>query len=413
MSKKTLILLVILILYPIISFGYTQIGTNTLQCNSVSDCNNAIATAPEGGTVVVSNGTYTLSSAGAITISKGIAFQAQTAGLVTFNISWNNSGWSIDGAIRVIESKSESAKINGFVFQAGGGSAHAIPIAIRDNSGKPVMIFNNRFVCNEYDSRVMILVDARGGVIFQNTFQNNSTDRTKQAIWLVGGPNDWKTADTLGSRDANGDRNVYIENNIFNDHIDQAIDMDAFSRTVIRYNTFNDGGFVTHGCTSDQNNPWVPQRPRHFEIYKNNFHYIDGSTNGYGYQDYNIFLRSGSGVIHSNTFETPSGKASAKAWLEDTERCGLCSSYPCTQQLGRGHNGSSEITEGIWIWANSGFSFSLQGRDTATFFTEGRDFFNYQKPGYSTYSYPHPLRGQGAESSESINSPTGLRVLGN
>jgi hypothetical protein len=418
MRKQTIFILAIFILgifilIPNIAMSYSSCGTNCYECNSVTDCNSAISACSEGGTVQVSSGAYTLDSAGDITINKGIVFKAKNSGSVTFNVAWNNGGWSHDGAIRVSESKNYNVEISGFVFQASSGASHTIPIAVLDNSGKPVLIHDNNFISNNYDTRVHILMASRGGVIYSNTFLNNSTDRTKQAIWLVGGPSDWATASTLGIKDANGDRNVYIESNIFNDHIDQAIDMDVDSRTVIRYNTFNDGGFVTHGCTSDQNGPWAPQRPRHFEIYNNTFNFIDGAASGSGYQDYNIFLRSGSGVIHGNTFNTPPGKASVKGWIEDVDRCGVCSAYPCTRQLGRGHDGAGEITEGVYWWNNTGFSYNSNSSITDSYFQSGRDYFSLTKPSYSVYPYPHPLRSGLTGAILQPASPAGLKVIQN
>ena len=97
-----------------------------------------------------------------------------------------------------------------------------------------------------------------------------------------------------------------------------------------------------------------------------------------------------------------------------------CTTYPCLHQIGQSHNGSSPVTDPLYIWNNTGTGVpelpGLQdynpdecGRNsrTSTWVQLNRDYVvGSPKPGYTKYRYPHPLTGSGSRPS----APTNLRV---
>jgi hypothetical protein len=51
----------------------------------------------------------------------------------------------------------------------------------------------------------------------------------------------------------------------------------------------------------------------------------------------------------------------------------------------------------LYLWGNSNNNVSLGGDswlDCAAWFKDGRDFHIKPRPGYTPYTYPHPMRVQ-------------------
>src|SRR5258708_3170524 len=98
--------------------------------------------------------------------------------------------------------------------------------------------------------------------------------------------------------------------------------------------------------------------------------------------------------------------------------------YPAARQVGQGWSASSTatyghpvvtgdgtgvVTEGVWIWNNIGAATSDpsfiglndnvqdqcgNGQVISNYVVKGRDYFLAAKPGYTPYTYPHPLHAK-------------------
>jgi hypothetical protein len=238
-------------------------------------------------------------------------------------------------------------------------------------------------------------------------------------------PNNWTAAPFYGANDTTGTANIYFEENqVIN--VQEALDIDDNCRGVIRYNTFRDATAGTHGADTS------PYGVRHFEIYNNTFTFAGNSLLNQW-----VFIRGGSGIIADNVMPDIPTKSEIKIQIQNLRR--NAGPYPCwdngwpaPHQIGQGHNGSTSVVEGLYIWNNSGggkqtpFAENFApdqcsgGVDVNTHVQSGRDFFvGTPKPGYTKYRYPHPLRsstgdgGSGGDtpSAEAPSVPQNLRIV--
>lgn len=147
-------------------------------------------------------------------------------------------------------------------------------------------------------------------------------------------------------------------------------------RVVIRNNAFTDVSVDMHGTPGNVGARW-------WEIYNNTF--TPGPNNSYC-----INLRAGSGVVFGNTV---SGGGS---------HCGMCeedTGYPADYQIGRGLNQTSDPA--YFGTGQTGLTLSPDAGDAAGsgvgagMVTLGVDVISGTRPGYTAYTYPHPLNGGG------------------
>ena len=100
----------------------------------------------------------------------------------------------------------------------------------------------------------------------------------------------------------------------------------------------------------------------------------------------------------------------------------ITNGYPCLDQIGRATDASSteiqpQKAEPVYGWGNTynGSTCNLQprfftpcasgGASNADQMLEGRDYYNYTKPGYTPYTYPHPLTLEGLVDTSSPTAP--------
>jgi hypothetical protein len=211
----------------------------------------------------------------------------------------------------------------------------------------------------------------------------------------------------------------------------QALNLDDNSRTVVRYNTFNNSGIGSHG---QETSPWGV---RHYEIYNNTFIFSASGNTPYGNTyplnlNYWFEIRGGTGVAFNNIVPDISSQAwGAKAtWLmydlniQRTSNDVSCqTSYPSARQVGQTWIGSGGYSypgasldgtgysmDPLYIWNNSGGSNAQSpsladypdqcgnGQLVANYIVAGRDYIlGTAKPGYTPYTYPHPLRTGGSQ----------------
>ena len=109
----------------------------------------------------------------------------------------------------------------------------------------------------------------------------------------------------------------------------------------------------------------------------------------------------GSGVIFNNhkTGSTNLGAGSISLYEED-------SGYPALYQVGRGKN---QVLDPAYVWGNDS---SMSVGSASSNVQEGRDFYQSAKPGYTPYTYPHPLvAGVSTGTTPAPQAPTNVRVV--
>ena len=230
---------------------------------------------------------------------------------------------------------------------------------------------------------------------------------------------------------------VYIEDNTFMNSVYVAVDdIVAGGRMVFRYNTLTNSFFATHGTETSDRYRGV----RSYEIYNNTLTYPIDPVTGAGAWAFGLYLRGGTGVIFNNTFtgfvsaiimanyRSPGLNQTSPIWglCDGTnawdENVGLQTGYACLDQVGRGTSdllvGSSptpawphQVSQPLYGWANTWNPVhnnpgALMGSQSAVI-QENRDYFtNTPLPGYTPYTYPHPLTLTGPLPSP----PTSLRL---
>jgi hypothetical protein len=159
---------------------------------------------------------------------------------------------------------------------------------------------------------------------------------------------------------------------------------------------------------------------RHFEIYNNSFRFPDKTCEEGNFSLSNInqyiWIRGGTGVIFNNSMENLTSscwgdKIEVKMSIrgaEDVRPQGTCEDthYIVPNQLGQNNDGESNFTDPIYFWDNTGtISISAnwawgnpcEFNSFDSFFQWGRDGINSDgtggtaKPGYTPFTYPHPL----------------------
>lgn len=401
-------LLTALSLSPVASTAAT-INASSCSQTHVSD---AISSAANGDTVLVPAGTCSWSG---LSISKPLHLKGAGVGKTNITISGNTVTKQSGGIIRVSD----------FTFSKSGGGTGSKGFTVTGSwkNAQPVVFQNNAFTIS--NSGLFHLNVAGGVIIAGNSFTADWDDSFIQPKDSNDSERSWASADTLGTRDTNGILNHYIENNTFYGGTNQGIDCDDSARCVYRYNTLTYSSFNTHGLDTS------PQGVRHFEVYNNKFLHL-GGTSQIANQSWAIWIRGGTGVIFNNQVADLAGsywgnKAELKLSIrgaEDVRPQGVCSNvkYPVPRQLGQSHNGSTYVTDPIYIWGNTG-TLAIDagwnwgnpcGLSFSNFFQWGRDAVNTgsAKPGYAAYPYPHPLTQSGSTPPPpaSLPAPSNLQL---
>ena len=234
---------------------------------------------------------------------------------------------------------------------------------------------------------VLLVVNKASGLIDHCSFTGGgASEMIHNEGWGASSIAGWLENIVPGSDDA-----LYIEDCSFNNY---ALTSPYFwgcsgiqsyygARTVIRYNTFN-------YCQIDQHGTPGMIGARWWEIYNNTFNIPVGTPANQS--DY-IAIRAGSGVIFNNTKTggTNLGSGSLRLYEEDA-------GYPALYQIGRGKD---QAYDPAYCWGN--FKNCVSGSANVVL---GTDFFLAQKPGYTPYTYPHPLTNVAAAAPAPAPAPT-------
>lgn len=385
----------------------------TIQANSAStaDVQTAIDAASDGDTVTIPNGSATWSSVISTTkqiIIRALNYTPTSGGTMTRNVTITNNGGT-SPLITMVSGNSYHVQISGIRFNEGTGTGNHVRFS---GSGTKIPRLND---CSfEVEQRNGTSSDAccvcwlsLGGIEWNSYYEGlaaGSTDGVGPdgTSRVINSPRNWATASTMGTADTDGSVNIYLEDSTAT-NVGQFPDVDVHGRAVVRYCTL-DGAIYgqTHGFTSGTN------QGRHVEVYNNTFSVTNQNRNHAGRY---YWCRAGTfvftdNVVNNSSFPGEYGNVSQLV-VGDTDSPGT---YPMARQPGYGHNGTTDVSDPIYIWNQSGaraYSYGFaNGWDSIV--VVDRDIFvnNGAKPSYTKYTYPHPLRsdagGGAGESGGSI-----------
>ncbi|MCK5150029.1 hypothetical protein KAJ87_03845, partial [Candidatus Pacearchaeota archaeon] len=364
-----------------------------LSC-SQEHVQDAINEAVDGDIVQVPVGSCTWS--GKVTVDKGITVRG--AGIGKTNIT--NYGFDItDGT--------DNLRISGFEFNNSilirGDPCIYVGGYHSSDGVRNFRIDNSRF--NDYPTP-MLIQGYSTGVIDHNSFYGSS-------VIFADGIGVWGDNDAAWTRDVGlgTDDFVFLENNIFDnngDEIGHVVTSSHGGRFVFRYNTIRENGHRildpvdVHGNGHGSNN----RGGMVFEIYENTF--IRDSLG----MSRAIRLRGGTGVVFNNIFDETVDVYDEHIELTDyragkyqpmspntcasAEFCPIVDGgegHPCCDQIGRGRD---QVNEPLYTWGNENHNEIAVTPTVPSVVSEyiqvNRDYYvGIEKPGYTPYTYPHPL----------------------
>lgn len=351
--------------------------------------------------------------------------------------------------INVTEQTAGSVEVKGFYFNGGTSSVEGVMVNVIDAvGGKPVIVRNNRFTVTTGAGRG-IESSSNRGVYAYNSFDNGfcagqyagcaSRLSVAQGIAFKKSASNsaWLEASYMGTADTNGDKNSYLESNIFVGIWQSSFDVDDNARAVIRYNKFYDSSMGgSHGADTS------PIGIRYMEIYNNTSIHTnlwDETPDPSFDMNWHIYNRGGTGVIADNTMNDINSSWGDKAEIvfavQNLRRnqgpypCWGASTagvqYPAPHQIGRGYVTGEDQLEPLYMWSNSGFVPLLQDYTPnecgasadliADYVQNGRDYYSATtKPSYTKYTYPHPLLADSGAPviSSLVCSPTSVQAPG-
>lgn len=424
----TFFIIVFMSISPKYSIGAVFYASSCSQ----GDVSAQLGIASDGDTVYLPACSGGISWTSGLTISKAITLSGTGIGqtvlidnvsngpMLEFNVFGNAKAWRLTG----IEFRGGMITKEWNFMLRMSGSSHLFQID------------NCRFYNWASSSRAIGLFGDQRGVVYSNDF--NTGNKFNQSI-LVNhsnwngysyGDGSWADDDNLGTS-----KFIFIESNTFTGPAKAAfpgmVDCYGGSRVVVRYNTINNDFVASHGTESTQRTRGI----RAFEVYNNTFN----NTGGAWFTA--VYIRGGTGVVYNNSAKTSYGSEFARIALFANYRSnssftpwGQCNGsspfdqnagspggYACIDQPGRGKGNlitgdtpnpayPNQAASPIYVWGNSGYSQRQAASDSAHVI-ENRDYIvNVQKPGYTAFEYPHPLRS-GKIPPPPVDPPKGLRIL--
>lgn len=381
-------------------------GTVTAASASQADVQTAVNSASDGQIVLIPNGSATWT--GGITTTKQILIRAQNTtatpagctgspnftvrtGATTRNVTITNN--SSSALFSMTSGNTYHVGIAGVAFYEGTSTA---PHVYFTGSGSKIPLLRDCYLhCNvrRWPDDHALNWSAKGGVMWNCVLKGNDADHDDvgEGAFLMKPPGPaWTTASTMGDADSDGTTNMYAEDCSF---INCAIcpDIDDLGRFVARYCLYDGAWAETHGFTSAEGG-------RHWEFYHNRFQ-VSASQKNMGNRYF--WCRMGTGVFTNNRYdEQPDPGYYGHIYSCDIgDNVDPVGTYMINRQPGCGHNGSAYVSDPIYSWNNSGTlgSANVRIRDAPDW--TGVVHFNRDvyvdagaKAGYTSYTYPHPLR---------------------
>jgi hypothetical protein len=326
-----------------------------------------------GDTLAVPSGSATWGSP--ITINKKLMVMGGGIGNTTLTAGWSGS---TDGFFNYTPSADDAFDISGFTFESEWtncglyvGSSLRTPLTALRIHG-----------CRFHKSLTSVYTTGEiYGCIDSNQFYEVAI--AVRAFGNMGSPwYNWiDLPQTVGASS-----NLFIEDNTFEGVNGQAntafiIEGGLGGRYCFRHNAITNWRdydvFDSHGNQDPVTAPYSPGGSRGTmvtEIYENTF--AAGRSGRF------LYSRGGKYIVYNNTI---TGGYSLTINLTDEDgptRFNYVASYP-----------GYDIITASYFWNNSGITPQLQDPvNDAAYVQSGRDYFT-SDPGYTPYTYPHPLRG--------------------
>lgn len=370
---------------------------------SQADVEAAITSASPGDTVNVPAGSATWNG---LTIAKPISLVGAGIGQTNITIT--------TGENTITKQATGITYMRGFSFSRTSQPTTYAWIINGNWSDRPVIIEECAHTVSDAS---MYQVTLAGGLIIAKCTFSGLVDDSFIRPKTYSDDESWTTNRTWGTEDTNGENNIYVEDCYFYGGGNQGIDADDASRVVYRYNRLVFSSFNTHGWATSS------VGVRHFEVYNNDFQYPYGNAETITNVNRLIWIRGGAGVIADNTIAALSSQewgekptymftirsAEDALIMGSPPSCGA-TSYPVPRQIGQGYVvGTGYVTDKIWVYGNTGTGAGIDrlsadwnwgnpcGFTWSDFCQAGRDYeFNNgspgSPPGYTKYTYPHPLR---------------------
>lgn len=342
------------------------------------------------------------------------------------------------------------------------------PYAWPDNSGQAVLIHDCRISENPNNpgppsgNSAMIMPYTLKGVIWNCSFESSPFVISSLSVIYpyvsASNSGSWTSPSNMGALDTTGQGKIYIEDNDFHADV-MAVAPDDNERVAMRYNLFDNSGVGTHGADSS------PYGQRYFEFYNNNM-LFEGYSDGTSFDVTQWFyIRGGTALIANNTIsalssQDYSNKPDLNMTVMNLQRdsgpdpcwgAGVSPAsgqhYHAPRQVGYGYvtgtgtasyasstpNPSLNVSgandsvtyvgdsEPIYIWGNSrspldettsdfGGSACSNPDNSGNYIQAGRDYIDgTPKPGWSPYTWPHPLRSNSTISVTAPAPPTNVQ----
>ncbi len=349
-----------------------------------------------------------------------------------------NHGADSSVPLSITESTAGSIEISGIRFTQFVDSSNIRTISVTNASGgKPVLIHDCWFSQPAGINNAIDFFTNRG-VVWNCSFDASPFGMTSGTVGLkwVGGTTSWTTLSTMGAADTTGASNLYVEDCDYHAYLN-AGGVDDNGRMVLRHMLFDNAGFGTHGADTSS------YGQRHFEVYDSEF--VFNSTTGDVLNlSWWFFIRGGTFIVTDCIMplissQDYSNKPSFNMTVMNLRRNAgpdpcwgagiLGNQYPAPRQAGMGRvtgtAGHDSITyvgdsEPIYIWNITGPTSTISitdyqsnecsNPDTSTnYIHSGRDYYlGTAKPGYTKFTYPHPLRrGQPLRKPTPTPTPSG------
>ncbi len=391
----------------------SEAATITAASCSRDAVNAAISSASDGDTVLIPDGSCTWTTG--ISTTKQIAVRAQNytptpGGAASRNVTITNN--SSSPLFTFTTGNSFHVALAGIYFNEGTGTVNHLHV--QGSGSKVALVSDNYFEVKQRNGNAeeiaIIYWSALGGVLWNNRFvgigtgPGGSANPDGASILIEGSSRVWNTSSTMGTKDTNGSINIYFEDNTFK-NVGQCPDVDDHGRVVFRYNDIDGSSGLTHGFSSS----WGG---RHAEYYHNNFHVSTDNVNIAGRY---FWLRAGTAVFFNNNVAQENRGYGAPDQVAFIVEGG--GSYPKPRQVGRGYE-NGDVSDPVYLWNNTGPGAYSITNSTPSLIQENRDYFVNKgpKPGYSPYTYPHPLRTGGSTTPPPPNPaapqpPLNVRVI--
>jgi hypothetical protein len=328
------------------------------------------ASAVSGDTVRIPAGTFNFS--GNVTFNAGITI----IGAGKDSTILNKTGSSTTAMFVVTGGNGRSTAIGGFTLSGITGSSSNLQdngIRLNNCAG-----FNIRDVVFRNFGFSAVYVNGNSHGVIHNCY---FLDIFRPAINSLGygvvifGDKDASWARPL---DLGGPNAVYIEDCYFNNNR-HAVAANEGGRYVFRYNKVAKNAGNWQAVDAHGREYGSTRGTRSFEVYNNVFD--DSVTTVWA----TIMIRGGDGVIFNNNLLRGTGKDPILL-CNRTDGTHTSGKYPAPDQ-----------TRSLYVWNNKRSNGSTIGvtvrQGHEKFFQLDRDYFYQEKPGYTPYTYPHPLAG--------------------